>query len=224
MQLSVLIKQAQTLADRFIAQGHKNVRLPAYDFDDWREVYDRPGTGDTLNEFRSQQKMNWYLTRLLRASGVAVDPVPVRTAAFAAWCQDTGHELTDAHARGHAVGEYVNDPAVAPADCAHAYPELEVSPGEALATITVFGESEEQPEVLTVTLHLPDGQVLTALEILAVEHTPQEAWDLVRQFLDHHHPQNVFHDQNVRRPEYCADCGALLANVANPAECIRLNI
>ena len=182
-------------------------------FEDWKIIYNRPGTGGALDEFRTQQKRTWYLMRFLRDAGVRVIPVAVTASDLLDWAGDTDHELTDSHSRAHAVGDFVNQ-AGRPTNCAHTYPEISLGAGEALATLTVYGESEDIPEIMGVAIHLADGQVITALEIMAIRHTPEDAWGLAQDFIRRHRPARVFHDQTVRRPEYCADCGALLMSVA----------
>lgn len=218
MNLSQIVNQARAVAARFAEAGREEMRLPVFAFEDWRIVYGRPSGGAAVTEYRAQQKQNWYMAHFLRQQGVKVTPVTVRAQAFLEWAEAGDHDLTDGHGRAHAVGDYVHDPATPLPNCAHSYPDMVTVPGQANATITVYGDDPEQPEVMTAALHLPDGQVLTALEVLAVEHTPQEAWDQVSKFLERHQPGKVFHDQTVRRPEYCIDCGALQLSVASPQE------
>lgn len=220
MNLSSLIEQARAMAKQFVAKGHAEVRLPVFDYEDWRQIYRRPAQGSSLSEFRQQTKTSFYLMHFLREMGVEVLPVPVRASQFLPWAQKTSHDLADGHDLAHAVGEYVNDPVTPTTGCRHSDMLSGLLPGQgpALATITVFGENNEQPEVMSVVIHRPDGQVLTSLEILAVDHTPQEAWDQAVAFLDRFRPGRVFHDHTIRYPEYCADCNALLVNVASAAD------
>jgi hypothetical protein len=152
--------------------------------------------------------------------GVEVVPVPVRATDFSAWAKATNHVLTCQHELGHALGEYVNDTATPVTQCRQQGWDIATGSGEdpALTTITIFGESSEQPEVMSVVLHQADGQVLNTIEVLAADQTPQRAWELVERFLDHHRPTRVFHDQTIRYPNYCSDCNGLLVNVASAAD------
>ena len=100
----------------------------------------------------------------LREMGVEVLPVPVKAAQFLPWAENTSHDLADGHDLAHAVGEYVNDPATPVTACQHSdlMAGLLVGQGPALATLTIFGETNEQPEVMSVVIHRPDGQIWTA--------------------------------------------------------------
>lgn len=220
MNISAIVEQARAMARQFVAKGHESVRLPAFDYEDWRQIYRRPGQGSSLSEFRQQAKTSFYLMHFLREMGVEVLPVPVRGAEFLPWAAKTSHDLGDGHDLAHAVGEYVNDPATPVTACRHSdlMAGLLLGQGPALATVTIFGENNEQPEVMSVVIHRPDGQVLESLQILAVDHTPQEAWDQAVEFLDRFRPGRVFQDHTIRYPQYCPDCNALLVNVASAAD------
>jgi hypothetical protein len=215
-----VIDQARAMARQFVSAGRESVRLPAFDFADWRAIHNRPEDGSSLHEFRVLTKVHFYLTHFLRDMGVEVIPVPVRAAEFIAWAQATGHALSDQHELGHALGDYVNDTLSPITQCRHQ--GWDIAPGSdtepALATITIFGETSEQPEVMSAVLHRADGQVLDTIEILAADHPPERAWELVEAFLDRHRPARVFHDQTIRYPSYCADCNGLLVNVASAAD------
>ena len=87
--------------------------------------------------------------------------------------------------------------------------------GPKLATVTVYGDTPDQPEVMCVAMHNPDGYVLETLEILAADYSPEQAWQKAEVFLDRQAPEAVFQDREIRRPEFCADCNALLVNVAS---------
>jgi hypothetical protein len=205
------------MAQRFAAQGLESARVPVFAFEDWRRVFNRPAEGSALAAFREQQRRTFYLLHFLRRQGVEPEPVPVAAGEFLAWAEESGHELGDGHAIAHAVGEYVNQPAAPVAQCRHGGVPAEVlaALGPGLATITALGESPEEPEVLVAVVHLADGSVLNQLQLLAVEHSPQEAWQHIEDFLDSHKLERVFHDRQVRRPEFCPDCGYLLSQVAS---------
>ncbi len=219
VNLAQIVDQARSLAQAFAQKGHQEVRLPVFGFEDWREIYHKPADGPSLAEFRVQLKRNWYLMHFLRRDGIKVLPVPVKPAPLMAWAADTGHQLDNGHDLAHAVGEYVNRPETPVAMCRHAEPEhlSESRPG-LLGTVTVFGDTPDAPEIMSVVLHAGDGTVLSTLEILAAECSPQEAWQRVEIYLDDHGPGKVFQDQVIRRPEYCEDCGGLLVNVASAAD------
>jgi hypothetical protein len=215
-----IIDQAQALARDFVERGHRRVRLPVFAYEDWCEIYRRPPGGESLHAFRTQQRRTWYLMRFLGDEGVEVEAVPVKADELLDWAEGGDHDLNDPHELAHAVGEYVNRPQARTSACRHA--ELPQGTAQALgatlATLTVFGERPEEPEVMSIVLHRPDGAVLHSLEILACQHSPQEAWEQVQAYLDRHRPERVFHDRTVRRPEFCPDCNALLVHVASPEE------
>ena len=217
MDLEKTIQWARATAQNFAQRQHQVVRLPAFSFEDWMAVYGRPSDGASLSAFRTQQRRNFYLAHFLRDQGMVVEPVPIMADNFQAWAQQEEHKLDNGHELAHAVGDYVNQPLAPLAACRHQeeWDELEVEPGDYLATITVFGESEEAPEVMSVVLHEEDGRVIYTMELLAAEMSPQQAWDQAKAFLNRHRPKKVFHDQTVRRPEFCADCNGLMVNVAS---------
>lgn len=218
MDLNQIIGQARDLAQRFVAAGRDQVRLPVFSYDDWRAIYGQPQRGQSLAEYRAQTKQSWYLMHFLRCLGAVVYPVPVAAGPFAQWARDGGHRLEDPHQLAHALGEYVNDSSTPRASCLHGSLNPAYDGLGGLATITVFGESEDRPEVMTVVQHSSEGQVLQSLQLPAVDFSPQEAWEQAQAFLDRVGPSRVFHDQKVRRPEYCPDCNGLLVNVASPQE------
>lgn len=225
MNVRSIIDQARAMARQFVSAGREGVRLPAFEFADWRTIHDRPEDGPSLHEFRVLTKVHFYLTRFLRDMGVEVAPVPVRAVEFMAWAKATGHALSDQHELGHALGDYVNDAATPVTQCRHQ--GWDIAPGSGgeptLATITIFGENSEQPEVMSAVLHRADGQVLDTIEVLAADHGPEQAWGMVEAFLDRHRPARVFHDQTIRYPNYCADCNGLLVNVASAADIAAAN-
>ncbi|MFH1059874.1 MAG: hypothetical protein V1797_14515 [Pseudomonadota bacterium] len=220
MNTSQIIARAKSLAEAFVGQGRDEVRLPVFDYEDWRVIYRKPAQGSSLSEWREQARLNWYLMHFLRGMNAEVTPVPVRAETFQTWAAVGRHDLADGHELAHAVGEYVNDPLVLPAACRHSDPEDGVALGQGppLATLTVFGENGEEPEAMAAAVHRPDGQVLASLEVLAAEHSPQEAWEQVDRFLKRWQPAKVFHDQTVRRPEFCTDCNSLLLSIASAAD------
>lgn len=216
MNLSQVIQQAQAMAKAFQERGPREIRLPVFAFEDWRQVYRRPSDGRALDEFRAYQKRTWYLMHYLRSQGMEVEPVPVLADPFLDWALDNGHQIQNPHELAHAVGEYANEPTSPVSQCRHSQPgSLGQRVPDLLATITVFGEQPQAPEVMSVVMHRPDGQVLDTLQILAVDCGPEQAWQRAQAFLEQHAPQKVFHDPQVRRPDYCPDCNGLLVNLAS---------
>lgn len=207
------------MAQQFLQQERRQVRLPVFSFEDWCQIYHRQADGASLSEHRLQTRRNWYLMRFLRDQGVEVIPVPIRAQEFFAWAQGGGHDLEDGHELAHAVGEYANRPETPVALCRHE--DMSARRGEVLATLTIFGETPEEPEVMSAAVHTDDGVVLATLEVLAAGHSPEQAWQKVSTFLDLHRPRSVFHDQVVRRPEFCSDCNALLVNLASQEDIAR---
>jgi hypothetical protein len=217
LKTSQIIQEADKLANTFIAQGLDSVRLPVFDFMDWCAIYKRPTEGASITAFRDQVRRTWYLLHFLRKKGIEVQTVPVRENEFLAWAQGGEHDLSDGHEIAHAVGEYVNDPAVPVSKCNHQGVPKDVLEqlGPNLATIAVFGDDPEEPEAIVTVVHQADGSVLNRIQVLAIEHTPEEAWEQIKTFLDSHKLERVFHDQTVRRPEFCPDCNSLMGNVAS---------
>ena len=215
MQTTKIIQQARGMAQRFAAGKNKQMRLPVFDFDDFLDVYSLSADGASLTQFRDHCRRTWYLMHFMR--GLGMDPVPIQVTAggFEKWLENHPHDTSDGHELAHAVGDYINDPAVRPAQCEHSSEIAGLAKGVALATITMFGEDPDMPEVVGVALHLHDGQVIETMEVVTAEHSPDEAWNMVQGFLDQHQPRRVFKDDTVRRPEFCSDCGALLSNVAS---------
>lgn len=203
------------MAQRFTAGGREELRLPVFEFDDFIDVYDLHPDGAALGQYRDHCRRTWYLLYFLRAMDAKPVPVAVDAAEFAQWAQRNGQNLGDGHGRAHAVGDFINHPGAKPAQCQHASQLAPLAVGSALATISLFGEDPDQPEVVSVALHLRDGEVLETLNVLTCDHTPDEAWNMVDGFLDARRPKRVFNDQTVRRPEFCAQCGELLCNVAS---------
>lgn len=218
MDLNKIINQARAMAEAFVGAGRDEVRLPVFSYEDWCIIYDQPNTGESLDEYRSQTKQSWYLMHFLRAMNAVVHPVPVAAGPFAVWAKGSGHQLSDAHDLAHAVGEYVNDPATPLANCRHGSLNPDYDGLGGLATITVLGESDKMPEVMTVVQHGSEGNVLQSLQLPAVDFSPEQAWELAKEFLDRVKPSKVFHDEKIRKPEYCPDCNGLLVSVASPEE------
>ena len=212
MNVGEIIAKSRAMAQSFKEKGHSSVRLPVFSYEDWKAVYGHPDSGEVLNQYRIQTKRNWYLFHYLRGMGLEVIPVPVRDTEFKAWLESSGHDMSDGHEAAHAVGDYVNNPGSPATSCRHAQPKMG---GRKLATVSIFGEDPDQPEVMSVALHNQDGYVLETLEILAADHSPEQAWQKAEKFLDLHTPEAVFQDREIRRPEFCADCNALLVNVAS---------
>ena len=223
MDVKQVIETSRSLAQRFKSQGHEQVRLPVFTFDDWRAVYDRPSDGSSLAQYLRQVKQNWYLMHFLRALEVEVLPVPVTAGAFAAWAKESEHSLSDGHELAHAVGDYVNDPNTPVSACRHGALNPDFDGLGGMATITVLGEDEDTPEVMTVVQHTRDGQVLQSLQMAAIDYSPQAAWDEAKRFLARVRPDKVFHDEKIRKPEYCTDCNGLLVSVASPEDVAASN-
>lgn len=224
MDTERIIKEARAMTQAFVDKGGQQVKVPVFDYENWRQVYQRPADGDSLSAHRQHTRRNFYLMHFLRAQGVEVAPVVVRADEFNAWAKDyeghDEHDMSDGHGLAHAVGEYVNRPQAQISPCQHdsGMGQMLAEVGGALATITSFGEDQDQPEVLSVAVHTSGGEVLTSLELLAADMSGEQAWGKVQKYLDSITPKAVFHDRTVRRPEFCGDCNALLVNVASPQD------
>ncbi len=221
-----IISGAMEQAKAAKQQGVTSVRLPVLSFSEYRRVFEREDDLSTRQDHRAHQKRNFYFKRFLEDQGIDVTMVFCQREELAAWAEETNHALTTDRERAHALAHFVGRPELPATACVHKRPlttAMAESGLELYATITTFGESSERPEVLSTAVHTRDGQVVESLEILAVDHSPQEAFGLCSDFLAKHGVVNAFHDQVVRRPEFCSDCGELLVNVAGPAEYNRLD-
>jgi hypothetical protein len=211
-----IIREAQALAGAFVKKGKKQIRLPVFSYADWLEIYKRDDDQKARDAYRELTRKNWYVMELLKAKGMAPQPVKVDAFKFSAWAREAGHKTDNAHDLAHAVGDYVNRSAAKISPCTHMEFPTGLPEGmPCLATITVFGERPEEPEVMSVVLHRSDGSVLKSLEILANDYSPQQAWQMAMTFLDDHQPMGVLHDKTIRKPQFCSDCNSLLVHVAS---------
>ncbi|KIX11007.1 hypothetical protein [Dethiosulfatarculus sandiegensis] len=215
MNIREIIREAQALAAAFAEKGKKEIRLPVFSYADWLGVYKREDDQKAAEAYRELTRKNWYLIEFLKAKGMIPQPVRVEALEFSAWAKGSGHKTGNPHDLAHAVGDYVNKEDAQISPCTHMEFPLGLPEGmPCLATITVFGERPEEPEVMSVVLHRSDGSVLKSLEILANDYSPQQAWQMAMTFLDDHQPLGVLHDKTIRKPQFCSDCNSLLVHVA----------
>ena len=207
-------------------QGVTSVRLPVLSFTEYCRVFEHEDDFSSRQAHRAHQKRNFYFKRFLENQGIDVTMVTCRSHELATWAREHEHALNTDRERTHALAHFVSRPDLPPAACVHKRPltaAMADSGLELYATITTYGESPERPEVLSTAVHTQEGQVVESLEILAVDHSPQEAFGLCSDFMAKHGVVNAFHDSTVRRPEFCPDCGELLVNVAGLSEYDRLD-
>ena len=226
MDTPKIISGAMDQAQAARQQGVTSVRLPVLSFPEFCRIFKREDDLSSRQDHRAHQKRNFYFKRFLEEQGIDVTMVTCRSEELAAWAGETNHDLNTDRERTHALAHFVGRPELPAAACVHKRPLTSAMAGtglELFATITTFGESSERPEVLSTAIHTRDGQVVESLEVLAVEHSPQEAFGLCADFMARHGVVNAFHDQVVRRPEFCPDCGELLVNVAGPTEYAKID-
>jgi hypothetical protein len=221
-----IISGAMEQAKAAKQQGVTSVRLPVLSFSEFCRIFEREDDYSSRQDHRTHQKRNFYFKRFLEDQGIDVTMVTCRSEELKTWARETDHDLNTDQERTHALAHFVGRPELPAAACVHKRPLTTAMAEcglELFATLTTFGESSERPEILSTAVHTRDGQVVESLEVLAVEHSPQEAFGLCSEFMAKHGVVNAFHDQVVRRPEFCPDCGELLVNVAGPAEYNRLD-
>jgi len=220
-----IIKSAQENADRAAAQGARGVRLPVVSFEDWRNFHGRKDDLSAREAHRAEQKRNYYFKRFLEAKGIGVAMVTCRADPVREWAVENDHPMQSQGERLHVLAHYVNQPDLPPAQCIHKRPLTADMAGSGLelnATLTTYGESPDAPEILSTVVHTRDGGVLESLEVLGVEHSPQEAFDLAMDLMSRHGVRNAFQDPQVRRPEFCPDCNELLVHTASAREYSRI--
>lgn len=208
------------------SRGVASVRLPVMGFAEWARFFDRTDDLAARERHRGWQKRNFYFKRFLEAEGIAVTVITCPAQAVRDWAEAHGHPMTSEDERTHVLAHYVNQPDLPPAQCVHQRPLTAAMAGSGITlygTVTWFGEGPDRPEVLSTVVHTRDGWVVESLELLGADHTVQEAFGLATEFLSRHGVRTAFQDPDVRRPEFCPDCGELLVHTAGPQEYGRVS-
>jgi len=225
MKTTHIIAGAQEHARRAKEKGLKSLRLPVLRFEEWAELYGRSDDLAGREAYRAGQKRNFYFKRFLEAEGIEVTMITCQARAVAGWAEAHGHPMNSDPQRTHVLAHYVNQPDLPPARCVHKRPltpDLAESGLELYATMSMYGENPDRPEVLSTVVHTRDGLVVESLEVLAVEHSPREAFRQATELMTRHGVTRAFHDPGVHRMEFCPDCGELLVAAAGPWEYERM--
>lgn len=221
MDTAKIVAEARQAAARAREMERRNVRLPVMNFTEWAALYGRHDNLAAREEHRFVQKRNFYFKRFLETEKIEVTMVACRAEAVAEWADNEGHPFFSDSDKTHVLAHYVSQPDLPPAQCVHKRPltaDLAAAGLELFATMTVYGERPDLPEILSTVVHTRDGWVVESLEVLAAECGGDEAFDKAGSFMQRHGVKHAFQDPNVRRPEFCADCGELLVNTASEAE------
>ena len=216
-----LINAAREHARVANEQGVRSMRLPVLSLRDWTEFFQQPVGLAAEEAHRTLQKRNYYFKHFLEGYGIEVTMVLCSASELRQWAADSNHPLTEEREKSHVLIHFINQPDLPPNKCVHKKPvtaDLAGSSLELFATITMYGDNPEQPELMSTVVHTRDGQVADSLEILSVEHNPQEAFGLASELMARHGVKNAFHDPQVRTPQFCPDCNELLLNVAGSGE------
>lgn len=225
MNTAEIIRGAREHARLAGRRGLKTVRLPVTSFEEWAQIYGRADDEAGREAYRRQQKRNFYFKHFLEGQGIEVTMVTCRAQEVAEWAAANGHPMTTDQERTHVLAHYAGRPELPPAMCVQKKPltaDLAGSGLELFATMTMYGESPEAPEILSTAIHTRDGWVVESLEVLGAENTPEEAFDLASRLMARHGVKSVFQDSRVRRPEFCPDCNELVVGTAGPHEYERL--
>lgn len=221
-----LISTAREHAGQAHEQGVRSIRLPVLGFSDWAGFFERPDDLAAREAHRTLQKRNYYFKHFLENHGIEVTMVLCTVADLMQWAMDHEHPLLGERERAHVLIHFINQPDLPPTKCVHKRPltaDLAGSSLELFASITMYGDNPEQPELMSTVIHTRDGLVVDSLEALSVEHDPQEAFGLASELMARHGVGNAFHDPQVREPRFCPDCNELLLNVAGSREYKQLD-
>ena len=221
-----IIHAAREHAQQAHQQGVRSIRLPVLSFKDWAEFFERPDGLADREAHRTLQKRNYYFKHFLQGHGIEVTMVLCTNRDLRIWADDNAHQLTGEREKSHVLIHYINQPDLPPTKCVHKRPltaDLAGSSLELFASITMFGDNPEQPELMSTVVHTRDGLVVDSFEALSVEHDPQEAFGLAAELMARHGVRNAFQDPQVRVPQFCPDCNELLVNVAGSREYEQLD-
>jgi hypothetical protein len=219
MKTAQLIRQAMHSADHLLEHGVKEVRLPLLLYKDWLEFYGREDGGESRERRRLEQKLDWYLTHFLRAKEAKVEIALISRQTLLEELGELGSSLDTDKEKRTALNKLSQMGKGVPAPCKHTF---ELNPVEEMlpkvGTVTLFGEPEDGPEIMSAVVHLKDGSTLAYENVLASEHSPQEAQAICLSFFDRYSVTEVFSSPGLHTPEFCEDCNELLVKVADPDE------
>ena len=221
MNTSRIIAAAMQAADTAKKNGAAKIKLPVMEFSEWARFHFRSDNLASREAFRADQKRNYYFKRFLESRDIEVVMIVCPADKLIDWADENDHPLTTEQERTHVLAHYTNSPGVCSSQCVHKKPDasafLSLGP-EVFGTLSMFGETQESPEILSAVVHTRDGKVVDSKEILAIEHESDEAFNLASEFFRSCGVQKAFLDKTVRRPDFCPDCNELLVNVASELE------
>lgn len=219
MKTAQLIKQAMHSAEHLLEHGVAHVRLPILLYKDWLEFYGKEDGRESRERRRIEQKLDWYLIHFLRKNGATVEMALISRQTLLEGLGELGFSLDTEKEKRTALNKLSQMGKGSPAPCKHTF---ELDPVEELlpkvGTVTIFGEPADGPEIMSAVVHLKDGSTLAYENVLASEHSPQEAQDICFSFFDRYKVTEVFSSPGIHPPEFCEDCNELLVKVADPVE------
>jgi len=217
-----LIREVQHTALHLVEHRVKSVPIPTLPYRDWLGVFHLDDGTEARRRFRMNLKRDFYLRHFLKRHDVSTETVFVNRELFLKWLAAKGETPGSFREMMLALNRYALEKP-APPRCEHVH-DLGVPPSELVlvGTVTLYGETPDWPEAMSAVAHLRDGTPVAYRNVLAVDHTPEEAGGICMNFLDSHRVRHVFKTPGVREPEFCEDCGDLLIKVADPNEVDRI--
>lgn len=225
MDLLKIINTARHQAKAAKERGLGQVKLSVLSYEDWARIYEQEDNLASREEHRTHQLRNYFFKHFLESEGLEVTMVACRADALLDWAEENGHPLTSKQEKTHVLAHFTHRPDLPPTTCIHNRPLTVGLAGMGMdlyATITAYGESPDNPQILSAAVHNRDGGVVESLDVLAAQHSMEEAFGMISELLAKHGVKNAFQDPEVRRPEFCPDCNELLVNVASEKEYQRL--
>ena len=219
MTTSQLIKQAMFSADHLLEHNVEHVQLGLLLYRDWLEFYNRTDNPASRSARRMEQKLDWYLMRILKKKNVKVEIVLIPRLEVIEGVGELDIPIGSDKEKKTALNMLARMGKGKTAPCQHIFEYNEIADiSECLGTITIYGELNEPPEIMSAVIHLEDGSPLAFENVLAMEHSPQEARNQCFALFDRYNVKGVFNSPKTFPPEFCEDCNQLLLKVANPDE------
>ncbi len=223
MRTAQLIKQTMAAADHLLEHSVRDVNLPILLYRDWLEFYGLPDNSRSMERRRMEQKQDWYLSRFLRDKDASVQFMLISRKTLMESLEELGLPIDTDKDKRTALNKLSQAGKGFPAPCKHSL-ELDAVTAmrQRVGTVTIFGEPEDGPEILSAVVHLKDGSPVAYENILASERSPQEAQMITMDFFDDYKVTEVFTTPGVHPPTFCEDCNELLVKVADPEEVERV--
>ena len=222
MDTNQLIREVRHSALHLVEHEVESVPIPTLAYRDWLDVFHLEDETQTRERFRMNLKRDFYLRHFLKQHDVSTETVFVRKEPFLSWLTANGEAPGSFKETMIALNRYaMKKPG--PPRCKHVHDPGNVPSGRALVgTVTLYGETSDWPEAMSAVAHLLDGTPLAFQNVLAIDHSPEEAGRICLDFLDSYSVQHIFKTPGVVKPEFCEDCGDLLIKVADPEEVGRI--